>query len=126
MPTVKFVHNDGSYAHRGVWHMVKSAKVETVPARTTEYTSDYFNTHTVTHHPEHEVHTVKTMCGQPPSIRTGGLAWGRGGRYKKYDTMTEKEETRKVNPPQYWPSDEIRPQPLCSRCAKKADDATRT
>jgi hypothetical protein len=102
--------------------MVKDVEVEIVPARTTEYTSDYFNEHTITHHPEHEVHKVRTMCGQPRKIHTGGLAWFRGGRYKRYDTMTDKEVTRKVNLPQYWPSEDIRPQPLCSRCAKKADE----
>lgn len=123
MSEVKFVYNDGSSAHRGVWHMVKDAKVQVVEKKVTEYDSSYYNEKYINVHPEHEVHTVTTMCGQPRAIVTGNRSkWPRNNWSRKPSAEhRDVERVVKYLPPQYWPAGpEFPPQPLCSRCAKKA------
>jgi hypothetical protein len=101
--------------------MVKDVDEKIVESSDREYESSWGNATIKTHYPEHIVHRVKTMCGQPPSILTGGLKTNFGYQKKPFTEHKVVERTAEIEPPQYWPSDEIRPQPLCSRCAKKAD-----
>lgn len=115
-----FIANDGSYAHRGVWHITDNLKVETFPAETTE--RSWKAGHTVQYvKPEYTMYTGDAICGQKDKMREGGLDWGRHREVS--DTLTViTYRVKRANvirdittvPEQFIPG------PLCSRCARKA------
>jgi hypothetical protein len=112
-----FIANDGSYAHRGVWHITENLKVEDKPAETS--TREWKPGHTVTYiRPAHTIYTGDAICGQVKGLREGGLDWGRHS--KDNTTITYRAKRANVLRDALNVPDQFIPGPLCSRCAKKA------
>jgi hypothetical protein len=128
-----FIYNNGSYAHRGVWHVVEGEiEWEDVEERTATYKSDYFNETSITHYPkvERAIAKAKVMCPafnsyennkQPLRVVLYDYDHGGGSRKPLAEHRTI-ERTAKIryNPSLVFENPEWVPAPLCSRCAKKA------
>ena len=114
-----FIANDGSYAHRGVWHITDNLQETFVPASTETRESRWSETGTLTYiKPEHTVYTGDAICGQKRKMREGGLDWGRYS--KDHSTLTYRVKRANVIKDITTVPDQFIPGPLCSRCARKA------
>jgi hypothetical protein len=115
-----FIANDGSYAHRGVWHVTDNLEVKHYEASIED--RKWGDNHTTRYiKPAHDVYTGDAICGQKDKMREGGLDWGRysdgedGVRVLTYRARRANVVRDALTVP-----DQFIPGPLCSRCAKKA------
>ena len=115
-----FIANDGSYAHRGVWHITDNLKVEVIPASTTE--REWKPGHHIQYiRPEHTVYKGDAICGQKDGMREGGLDWGRSRDIDDtHSVMSYRVRKANVILDIHSVPEVYRPGPLCSRCEKKA------
>ena len=118
-----FINNDGSYAHRGVWHITDNLTQEVVPGRETSYVSTWRepNVTFVDIYPEYIKYKGDAICGQRDGITQGKTDWG-SGKYSRKPDAGGRVVTRHrvIRPDVVFGLDGYIPGPLCSRCAKKA------
>lgn len=115
---VDYIYNDGSYAHRGVWHVTDNLEVTVHPARVRE---DKYPHASVTYRnedPEYETATGRAICGQKDRISTGG----RDAYYSDYKkpAVDGVKTIRGRAVRALYQRGGNPPMPLCSRCARKA------
>ncbi len=111
-----FINNDGSYAHRGVWHITDNLTSEHHAASTTERewrTAEFIQYVK----PEYIDYRGDAICGQVKGMRQGGLNWGKA---REIDGQHSVITYRAKRPDIVIGLDGYIPGPLCSRCAKKA------
>jgi hypothetical protein len=115
-----FIANDGSYAHRGVWHITDNLKRVDIPAKTED--KQYGPGGVIYRHIDdaYSVYTGDAICGQKNQMREGGLSWVSSYRIKPVDGV-KNIHRRALRPNVVIGIDGYIPGPLCSRCAKKAD-----
>src|SRR6266576_1371526 len=116
-----FIANDGSYAHRGVWHITDNLTVKHFEAEIKRIESSWRRGHWFIYDkPEHDIYRGDAICGQKDGMREGGLDWGHQKKLSETETLTT-YRVKKANvipditsvPERYFPG------PLCSRCARK-------
>lgn len=116
---IDFIHNDGSYAHRGVWHVTENLTVEHHPAR--ETTRELRPGRKVTHRFE-ETTTYRgdAICGQASRLQQGGHDWARLVKEESTEDHPVYLSRRVRHPSYIRTTADNAPGPLCSRCARKA------
>jgi hypothetical protein len=128
-----YIYNEGTSAHRGVWHVVEGEIIYSDWAeRSHKYKSDYFNETTITKFPavEKAEAKAKVMCasfntysGEKGYVRVRLAEWeGRGGpsKPKKEHTIITKVATLNRKDTLVFEDPPFVPAPLCTRCKKKA------
>lgn len=113
-----FILNDGTYNHRGVWHLAKDGiDYETIPAGEHTFYSDYFDITFITNTPEYVKAKAKPHCNSSPYFESGGttnIANKINYRnYEKYRGQTIIQERRVIAP---FISEGLPNGPVCSRC----------
>lgn len=112
-----FIANDGSYAHRGVWHVTDNLTKTEIPAKSERK----FYSHGTDYLFESEA-TVEyrgdAICGQKNGMVVGGHHWGL---WSTLPDGTRRCFNRAKRPEVVIGLDGYIPGPLCSRCAKKAN-----
>lgn len=111
-----FIANDGSYAHRGVWHVTDNLTKTEIPAKTENkvYGPD---THYLFVSEATVEYTGDAICGQKNRMKVGGHHWPI---WTKLPDGTRKAYSRAKRPEVVLGLDGYIPGPLCSRCQKKA------
>lgn len=111
-----FIANDGSYAHRGVWHVTDNLTKKEIPAKSER--KFYAPDQTYLFESEATVeYTGDAICGQKDKMKVGGLHWGI---WTKLPDGTHRSYSRAKRAEVVIGLDGYIPGPLCSRCAKKA------
>jgi hypothetical protein len=114
---VDFIANDGSYAHRGVWHITDNLTVKEIPAFA-ERRPSYNPDSTFLYEREASIeYTGDAICGQKDGMIVGGNFWVH---WTKLKDGTRHCLVRAKRPDVVFGLDGYIPGPLCSRCAKKA------
>jgi hypothetical protein len=111
-----FIANDGSYAHRGVWHVTDNLTAKEIPALTERKTYGPDSTYLYEREASVE-YTGDAICGQKDGMRVGGHHWGY---WKTLKDGTKRCLYRAKRPEVVFGLNGYIPGPLCSRCAKKA------
>ena len=112
-----FIANEGTGAHRGVWHITDNLTSKEIPA----YTEDrdfgygiyhYIHEFTIEYHGD-------AICGQIDNMEQGGY---HGAIYKRNSPVEGETKSiyRAKRADIVIGLDGYIPGPLCSRCAKKA------
>lgn len=116
---IDFIYNEGSSAHRGVWHVTDNADIKVTPAQ--DKTEPGYSGRPVRRiHPEYRTIRGDAICGQV-RCSTGGLDYGR----YTYESKGTPDEVfvikRRARRPNFVRTTcDKAPGPLCSRCARKA------
>ncbi len=111
-----FIYNEGSAAHRGVWHVTDNLDVKVHEAH--EESQTYRNVTFKHEYPKYEVATGQFICGQG-TARTG-RALGSYRAYTKEPVEGVVTIPHTVHRALYQRGLDNVPEPLCSRCRKKA------
>lgn len=114
---VDFIYNDGSAAHRGVWHVTDNLVVTQHPAEQRPFfggAAGYFD------NPAYETATGDAICGQRDRIKTGRMGYFYSDWKKPVVDGKRVVRGRPERAMYLRDSADRPPMPLCSRCAKKA------
>jgi hypothetical protein len=124
-----FILNEGSTAHRGVWHVTDDLEVNSYPAVTDVRTFERYGGAIPSFYPVGTQKVMDAKCayvearGLPICHQAGLLRSGRRETSYGHNRLNEHGEyivkTRAL-PAYYAISPEHAPMPLCTRCAKKA------
>lgn len=127
MNELDFIYNEGSYAHRGVWHVTDNLEVKHFEASDiTEHGYGSRLERTIT--PAYEVAKGDAICGQVDGMQTGSAVYSNL-MYQSPDGSTHRAPSgpddillirRRAHRANYQRGLDNPPGPLCSRCEKKA------